>query len=74
MPQRRDREQVLVKPRIKSTSTPSLDALSDTELLEMRRCGLGVRIVGTLLAERIEQLYKELLNKLLNLRLRYRTP
>lgn len=46
--------------RKKKSTKPVLDFLSDDELLDMRMCDLGVTIAGTVLEDRIEQLYDEL--------------
>ncbi len=44
----------------RSFGNPELVDLSDDELLDLRFCDLGLRIEGTPLEERIEQLYREL--------------
>ncbi len=41
-------------------SEPIWAYLSDSELLDLRICDLGLKIPGTLLAERIERLYSEM--------------
>ncbi len=44
----------------KQSKKLNLDFLSDDELLDMRMCDLGVSIAGTVIEERVEQLYAEL--------------
>ncbi len=44
----------------KPSKKVELDFLSDEELLDTRMCDLGLTISGTVVAERIEQLYGEL--------------
>ena len=47
--------------RVKSRqSEPIWAYLADAELLDWRICDLGLKIPGTLLAERIERLYTEM--------------
>lgn len=46
----------------------NLNFLSDDELLDLRMCDLGVAIPGTVIEERIEQLYEELAHRGLNFR------
>ncbi|MCA9095069.1 MAG: putative zinc-binding metallopeptidase [Planctomycetaceae bacterium] len=45
-----------------------LDRLTDEELLDIRICDLGVKIEGTVLEERIEELYEELDSRGFNFR------
>jgi len=49
-----------VAKRKKTLKRTDLNLLSDNELLDMRMCDLGLSIPGTLLEDRIEQLYEEL--------------
>jgi hypothetical protein len=49
-----------VAKRRKKRAKPVLDFMSDDELLDMRMCDLGVTIQGTVLEDRIYQLYDEL--------------
>jgi hypothetical protein len=46
----------------------NLDLLTDDQLLDMRMCDLGVTIAGTVLEDRIEQLYLELSERGLDFR------
>jgi hypothetical protein len=44
----------------KQASPTDLDSVSDEELLDLRICNLGIQIEGSVVEERIEQLYEEL--------------
>ncbi|MEO8268368.1 MAG: putative zinc-binding metallopeptidase [Aureliella sp.] len=46
--------------RKKRTQKDNLDFFTDEELLDMRMCDLKISIAGTVIEERIEQLYNEL--------------
>lgn len=46
--------------RKKQTKKINLNFLSDEELLDLRMCDLGLSISGTVVEERVEQLYEEL--------------
>lgn len=46
----------------------NLNFLSDDELLDMRMCDLGVSLAGTVIEERIEQLYEELAERNISFR------
>ena len=47
---------------------PNLNFLSDDELLDMRMCDLRLSLSGSVVEERIEQLYEELADRGLSFR------
>jgi hypothetical protein len=53
---------------IKQPKKTNLNFLSDDELLDLRMCDLGLSISGTVVEDRIEQLYEELAERGINFR------